>query len=573
MGQDKLASAARRLACLATCGALGLIAATVLVLPLALSLGESGAAPSYPWGWWLLAGGAGAGGIGLWRLGGQRALRAWRSLGAPAWAVPASLFAFFLAVKLVPALALKTAQRSDFLMIYQAAQSIAAGDHSFNTSAYWHFFAYQTPFALWEAALVKLGGGSLVPLLAANALAMAGTNLLVFLAARRLSGSAVGGIAASLAYCAYPGPYLLANVLTNDHLSTFLLYLGAFMVLAACARAARGGQGGWRAAAPGVAQGLAGGLVLQLGNLIRPAGPLVWLALAGGIGLGLATGWRGRQGRRGRRGWRGRRPGLAAGAAAGAALAAYALLALGAGAAVKASGVNPGGVASNLPEWKFICALAGPDQLRDDAAAIGAYAAQPKAEARAAARDILARDLRQLPQTWRYILGRQLRHLWVENDTALFAFNPALAGNPTYSLPDAKTATAAYLMVGLERGIFLPAVVLAAWGAAAIGRRRRWGALAAFLGCLVAAYFLAHLVIEAQPRYRYLVSPAIFALAGPAWARLATPARQLGRAVRGAIRGTRCARPAQSGTSSESSRSGRRGIGPSGPATRGRPPG
>jgi hypothetical protein len=214
----------------------------------------------------------------------------------------------------------------------------------------------------------------------------------------------------------------------------------------------------------------------------------------------------------------------------GAALATYLLLAAGVGAAVQASGVNPSGVKSNLPEWKFVCALAGEGQLSADSGAIGAYALTPNPQARQIAREILARDIRQLPQNWRYILVHQLGHLWVDNDTAIYAFYPALEGTSLYGMPNAKTATAAYLMGGVDRGIFLPIVLLAAWGVCLIHRQRRWGEIAAFLGCLIAVYFLTHLVIETLPRYRYLVSPAIFMLGAPAWAwltRLTSKERQL----------------------------------------------
>jgi hypothetical protein len=64
---------------------------------------------------------------------------------------------------------------------------------------------------------------------------MAGTNLLVFLFGRRLAGSAAAGLAASLMYLVYPGPYLEAAALTNDHLSAFLLLAGAYLVVVAYA--------------------------------------------------------------------------------------------------------------------------------------------------------------------------------------------------------------------------------------------------------------------------------------------------------------------------------------------------
>ncbi|MDR1442132.1 MAG: hypothetical protein LBJ02_07080 [Bifidobacteriaceae bacterium] len=145
--------------------------------------------------WWLVFGLASALGVVLWRLAGRRVLTAWRKLGLPKWVLPAGLFSGFLAVKLMMVFSWQTEQWSDFLIIWRAAESIAVGDYSFSQEAYWVFFAYQTPFAIYEAVMLKLFGGSWVPLLAVNALAMAGVNLLTFLFARRLTGSAVAGLA------------------------------------------------------------------------------------------------------------------------------------------------------------------------------------------------------------------------------------------------------------------------------------------------------------------------------------------------------------------------------------------
>ncbi|MDR0627050.1 MAG: glycosyltransferase family 39 protein [Bifidobacteriaceae bacterium] len=162
--------------------------------------------------WWLVAAIGLALGLAVWRFFGARFLRLWRALGLPKWILPTGLFALFFAVKAIVILILPpTDQQSDFLSIYQAAQSINAGDLSFNETAYWYFFAYQTPFAIYEAFMLKLFGGSLAPLVLVGALAMAGTNLLVYLIARRITGSAVAGLFAAAAYLVYPSPYLQAS--------------------------------------------------------------------------------------------------------------------------------------------------------------------------------------------------------------------------------------------------------------------------------------------------------------------------------------------------------------------------
>ncbi|MDR0592279.1 MAG: hypothetical protein LBG60_03270 [Bifidobacteriaceae bacterium] len=453
--------------------------------------------------WWPAAGLAWAAGWLAWRLAGGRGLAMWRRAAWPKWVLPVGLFAVFFAVKTVFAFYLKTEQQSDFLVMYQAAQSIAEGDFSFSQSAYWHFFAYQTPFALYQALMLKVFGGSIAPLLVVGALAMAGTNLLVFLIGRRITGSAVAGLFASFAYLAYPGPYLQANALTNDHLSACLLYLGAYLVVAGASRPPS------RPARPRWALVAVGALVLQLGNLARPSGIVVVAALVAALVAAPIIG------RRRKGSWR---PLAASAAAAALAVAVYAGAGAAADQAVKAAGVNPAGTANNLPEWKFVFGLQGSwEQGRQDSADIGAYDPSPKPDARQIARAAVERDLRQLPQTWRTVLHRQVTSLWVLNESGSYLYWPQFEGRYRYQVPSAQAFTLGHYLVLGERGAFLPAVLLAAAGVGLLGRRRRWGALAAFAACLVAAYALVHLAIEVQPRYRYLVMPAVFALTAPAW--------------------------------------------------------
>jgi hypothetical protein len=225
-----------------------------------------------------------------------------------------------------------------------------------------------------------------------------------------------------------------------------------------------------------------------------------------------------------------------------AALAIYAAVGAAADAAVKASGINPGGTGNHLPEWKLLPGLAGRGGGVEDTEAIYALWGDPSTfgQARELAQETLRRDIEQLPDNWPQILRRQSVSLWVLNDTAVFAFNPGLAEEPTYAVPDSGTAPTAYWLVAMERGFFLPAVLLAAAGVIALSRGRRWGAVAIFLACLLVAYATVHLVVEVQPRYRYAIMPAIFALGAPAWARLAgwraaseASKRRLARANRG----------------------------------------
>ncbi|MDR1799157.1 MAG: hypothetical protein LBR19_04625, partial [Bifidobacteriaceae bacterium] len=87
----------------------------------------------------------------------------------------------------------------------------------------------------------------------------------------------------------------------------------------------------------------------------------------------------------------------------------------------------------------------------------------------------------------------------------------------------------------LERGLFPALVILAGAGVVVAARRSRAASrlepgpaalTGAALAAFVCAYAAIHLVIEAQPRYRYAVMPAILALAAPAWRAILTHRRE-----------------------------------------------
>jgi hypothetical protein len=450
--------------------------------------------------WWLLALIVLAVVLAIWLLVGKAVLRLWRGLALSKKFLPIALFLVFFAVSAFFALAWQTEQRSDFLEMYRAAELINLGDFSFNQKAYWHFFAYQTPFTIYEAFMLKLFGPSLVPLLLVNAAAMAGSNLLVYLFTRRVTGSAVAGLFASFGYLIYTGQYLQANALTSDHLSTLGLYLGVYLVLTAITRLPQ--PRAW------LVVGL-GGLIAGLGNLARPAGIVVMVALTGTLILvpvmrrAKAESWR-------KVGW--------TALAAVLTLAVYVGTGQAAGQAIQASGINPAGASNNLPEWKFVLGLRGQGDTNPPIDEIGAYLPQPKPDARETAQRALRNNIHQLPDTWVWIIARQVTSMWGLNNTAYFMFWPQLSSQGVYAMPDRQSATVAHYLVRWERALFLPTVLLAAMGGLMLTRQRRWDYLAAFLGCFVIAFVAAHLVIEVQPRYRYLAMPAIFCLTGPVWA-------------------------------------------------------
>ncbi|MDR1798624.1 MAG: hypothetical protein LBR19_01860, partial [Bifidobacteriaceae bacterium] len=327
------------------------VARWALVVGVLVALTEAALA-SARWGarhglalWWLGAVAAlavaGAAGRLLW----PHLAAWWQRWPLPRWSLPALVFVVAWGAALVPALTVDTAPFSDFADVYQGAQQVAAGNLDLEQLPYFSLWPYQSPFALYEGLVLWLSGGSKVPLLVIGATAMAGTNLLVFLLARRLAGSSAAGLACAFTFMAYPSQYLAASQLTNDHLATCLAYLGLYLALR-LGWVAPGRR--WR----GLAWALLAGLVLALGNLMRPLGP-VFLGAAlvglvyGGLRLAKVAGWRDAR-------WR------VLGLRAIAFTACYLAVGWAASGAIAAAGINYShGTASTLPEWKFLIALTG----------------------------------------------------------------------------------------------------------------------------------------------------------------------------------------------------------------------
>lgn len=143
------------------------------------------------------------------------------------WAVMlVSLALRFLYVSLIP-----TRPCSDFEMLYLAAQKAAAGDFSWSRAAegYFYTWAYQIPFALYQAVLFRLSH-SLLALKLFNVLFMVGTNYLLYRIGK-LYLSETAALCVAFIYAVFPGVLMYASVLTNQHISMFFLLLGVFMLL------------------------------------------------------------------------------------------------------------------------------------------------------------------------------------------------------------------------------------------------------------------------------------------------------------------------------------------------------
>lgn len=388
------------------------------------------------------------------------------------------------ALRLAYVLAVNTPIESDFFLLYDAASRFLEGDMSWADFEYYQWWGYQLPFIGYEALVLRLFPTPLA-LKLMNVVFMVGTDWLVYRIGR-LFLSSRAAVAAAALYAVYPGAIYTASVLTNQQSAAFFLLLGIWLLLS-------GDR--WQ-------RQLAGGAALGVGNLLRPEG-LLFVATILFCALYLLL----------------RRPAwqTAAGAAARVALvlAVYWAVQAAAGGLLGAVGLAPNGIGNARPEWKFIVGLDAENRygIYSGTHIDILYLDDPE-ERRAMTEQVIAESFRNCEDIPGFFLSKtEAMWAWDEPinwsvshlDRAASVFPGLTVGGAIDAFLTVERAF--YLLVWLA----LPAAAWAAW-------RETGGAKAAGAGffCIVflCAFFCVYLLIEVQPRYRYLAMPVLFALAG-----------------------------------------------------------
>jgi len=402
------------------------------------------------------------------------------------WKLAAVLALCFLA-RLVYVLLIPTEPWSDYGLLYQAARASAAGDFSWaaDSAGYFGLWAYQIPFVLYQAGVLKLFG-SLWALKALNLCFMTGIDYLLYRIGREFLEENAALCAAGL-YALWPGSFQLAPVLTNQHISLFFLLLALALLLR---------EGRW----PRLA---VAGALLGVADLMRPEGVVILAALFCCVFSLLVD-------RPEKRRVLSRIGGFAL------VLAAYFLVKQLCALALSHTAAAPNGIGNGFPEWKFLLGL-------DPDSPFGGYSAKNEwlmevrssAERSALSREIIAGYLarwRELPA----LFLRKIRELWGGEED----LNWSLYGLPEGFAP-LPGLTLGRFRLGLrlwEKGVYL-----LIWAQALVGSLRliksprRRGSLGAVLcAAVLSVAFLVYLLIEVQTRYRYFVMPFVFLLAAAA---------------------------------------------------------
>ncbi|WP_243525342.1 glycosyltransferase family 39 protein [Bacillus pseudomycoides] len=174
-----------------------------------------------------------------------------------------TLLAF--SIRLIWIIKIPTAPLTDFALIYNGAVQAAHGDFSFTSTGYFTSWVYQLGFTMYEAFIIKIFGEGTFIIKLLNILYCTGTTLLVYQITSKVFNEWSGRIA-GLIYAVHIPNIMMSSVLTNQHLATFFFYLGFYLL---------------------ITKGLSSkymwifiGITLSLGDIIRPLGMLILIAVA-----------------------------------------------------------------------------------------------------------------------------------------------------------------------------------------------------------------------------------------------------------------------------------------------------
>ncbi|MGG0252227.1 glycosyltransferase family 39 protein [Bacillus toyonensis] len=175
-----------------------------------------------------------------------------------------SLIILAFSIRLIWILNIQTPVESDFGMMYNGALQATKGDFSFAQSIYYTSWVYQLGFTMYEAFIVNLFGEGTFLLKLLNVFYCTGTTFLVYKITSHIFNEWSGRVA-GLLYAVYIPSIVLSSVLTNQHLATFLFYLGFYLL---------------------ITKGLSHkymwifiGVSLSLGDIMRPLGGIILIAV------------------------------------------------------------------------------------------------------------------------------------------------------------------------------------------------------------------------------------------------------------------------------------------------------
>ncbi len=380
-----------------------------------------------------------------------------------------------LILRVVFVVFVKTLPSSDFGEMYSASVMLTQGNLSWLGSDYFRLWSYQIPFVVYQAAIYKVFG-SILALKLLNCLIMVGINILIYKLSR-LFASAEASFTAAMIYAVCPEVIFLTSLLTNQHIAMLFILLGLYVITSG----------------RGPLSSLGGGLLIGLGNLMRPESVLMIVSI---VIVSLIYFLKRPSDRK--------KELLNAGIALASYFGIYYLCLL----IFKQAGLAPYGVSNNCPEWKFIVGLNPYTMGTYDMTHWGilkiADSSSRRGEAVRIISDYFATFRVFAGFLWRKVklfYGGPFDFTWALNymDLTVNKFAGMPAGN------------AAYLLSIADRVLFTAVTAFAGAGCLkTLANKKEPHRVYLVCATILCLFFTAFLFIEIQPRYRYLILPVLY---------------------------------------------------------------
>lgn len=236
---------------------------------------------------------------------------------------PLVLFVTACAFRILVCVLIDTPVVSDFAILLDASRRLAEGDLTFNGSEYFLLWPYQIGFVFVQGLFLKIIN-SVLFLKVLNCFVTAGICILVYYIAKIFVKEEYAK-AASILYAFLPFPMTYVTVLTNQHLSAFLIYLGIYLILTD------------RVKIRSTIRYLGAGVLIALGNVIRPEGIIIICAVA--LYLILMVN---------KKGWKATLNKIIV------FMGAYFIMSSAIVSFLVITGISPNGLNNNAPYWKFV---------------------------------------------------------------------------------------------------------------------------------------------------------------------------------------------------------------------------
>lgn len=392
--------------------------------------------------------------------------------------------AISFALRLTYALSVQTEPTSDFGGMYRAAQSMLEGDYSWVTNKYFTAWAFQKPFASFQALALAVHN-SINTLKILNVFFMMGINILIYLFAREFA-SERAAITVALLYAIYPAPIQFASVLTNQHSATFFLMLGAYLLF----RLKR-----WWSM-------IIAAFFLCVGNLCRSEGPIVIIALLAILLLFLiefAIKHKNSEAKKY----------LLYCRNAGVVVLSYLAFMAVATVAYEASPIGENGIGNNVPQWKIVVGLnpesAGTYNWTDS----DIIKIKDNDERWAVTKERVAEKFEDIKIS--EFVDNKTKIMWAENEGFHWSMGHMdlqknILGKPLEQWVRKLTA--------YDKGIYLTALIMAFLSAILavidVIKHRNISSVYLFSIVIFLGTYIAYLFIEIQTRYRYFTMPFLF---------------------------------------------------------------